>query len=284
MREMSNGFLDLVEDDNFLSHVAAVEETLAASSGAANKRRKLTTIDYRSNAKGSHHGSDGKVVEGAYMAALKGSKSQLWQQQQSNLNVKSNYNSSFQSKVTSDYNGSDGGGVGTGGSEVLIPDKNCPCGLGVCLVLTANTERNRGRKFYKCAVRQESGGCGFFEWCDSGSGTNNAIGSTRSYAPNSSFPDVPCPCGAGSCLVLTAKTGKNLGQQFYRCPAGQGSCGFFKWCNDHRVAAVEPVAASRVYNNNNNMNDSNNSSRGMRTGSACFKCSKEGHWAKDCPS
>lgn len=47
------------------------------------------------------------------------------------------------------------------------------------------------------------------------------IGGTQNYASNSSFPDLPCPCGAGFCLILTAKTGKNVGQQFYRCPLNQ---------------------------------------------------------------
>ncbi|XP_021727684.1 uncharacterized protein LOC110694825 isoform X2 [Chenopodium quinoa] len=35
-------------------------------------------------------------------------------------------------------------------------EKACPCGLGSCLVLTANTERNRGRKFFGCPNRQIS--------------------------------------------------------------------------------------------------------------------------------
>ncbi|XP_021759539.1 uncharacterized protein LOC110724430 [Chenopodium quinoa] len=33
-------------------------------------------------------------------------------------------------------------------------EKACPCGLGICLVLTANTERNRGQKFFRCPNRQ----------------------------------------------------------------------------------------------------------------------------------
>jgi len=61
----------------------------------------------------------------------------------------------------------------------------------------------------------------FFEWCDNTSGTNSMVGGKENCGSNSSFPDLPCPCGAGSCLILTAKTGKNIGQQFYRCPANQ---------------------------------------------------------------
>jgi hypothetical protein len=33
--------------------------------------------------------------------------------------------------------------------------------------------------------------------------------------------DMLCPCGAGACLTLTTKTGKNVGRQFYRCPGNQ---------------------------------------------------------------
>lgn len=33
------------------------------------------------------------------------------------------------------------------------------------------------------------------------------------------FPDMPCPCGAGICIVLTSKTTKNPNRKFYRCPA-----------------------------------------------------------------
>jgi hypothetical protein len=47
------------------------------------------------------------------------------------------------------------------------------------------------------------------------------VGEKENCGSNSSFPDLPCTCGAGSCQILTAKTGKNIGQQFYRCPANQ---------------------------------------------------------------
>lgn len=66
---------------------------------------------------------------------------------------------------------------------------------------------------------QENGGCGFFEWVDSASGTNVMTGGgTQNYSSDSSYPVLQCPCGAGFCSILTAKTGKNVGQQFYRCP------------------------------------------------------------------
>ncbi|KAE8649235.1 hypothetical protein Csa_015059 [Cucumis sativus] len=115
-----------------------------------------------------------------------------------------------------------GGSFSSSGNDMSVPDKACPCGSGICSVLTANTERNRGRKFYKCPVRQENGGCGFFEWCDSASVAN--VVSYGSQNPlSSSFSDLQCPCGAGSCKILTAKTGNNVGKQFYCCPSSQVS-------------------------------------------------------------
>lgn len=33
-----------------------------------------------------------------------------------------------------------------------VQEKLCPCGAGVCSVLTANTVRNRGRNFYRCPL------------------------------------------------------------------------------------------------------------------------------------
>ena len=73
------------------------------------------------------------------------------------------------------------------------------------------------------AFVQENGGCGFFEWCDNASGATYMPNMSFDSRSSSQFPDLLCPCGAGSCLILTAKTGKNVGQQFYRCPANQVS-------------------------------------------------------------
>ncbi|KAI3948679.1 hypothetical protein MKW98_027745 [Papaver atlanticum] len=71
---------------------------------------------------------------------------------------------------------------------------------------------------------KENGGCGFFEWCDNSSATHTSSYSSRVHesASNTSAADLPCLCGIGSCLVMAAKTGQNVGRQFYRCP-NQGS-------------------------------------------------------------
>uniref|UniRef100_A0A453LZZ7 GRF-type domain-containing protein n=1 Tax=Aegilops tauschii subsp. strangulata TaxID=200361 RepID=A0A453LZZ7_AEGTS len=107
-----------------------------------------------------------------------------------------------------------------------VEEKACPCGAGICLVLTSSTPRNPGRKFYRCPTR-DNGGCNFFEWCDAPSpGAANARSST-SFQSDASIVNMPCSCGAGTCLILTTKAGVNVGRQFYRCPAQVHSSGHF---------------------------------------------------------
>lgn len=52
-------------------------------------------------------------------------------------------------------------------------------------------------------------------------------------------PSIRCACDAGSCRVLTAHTEKNNGRRFFAChiKKGEGSCGFFKWCDQLDSAA-----------------------------------------------
>uniref|UniRef100_A0A5B7BKW3 Putative DNA topoisomerase 3-alpha n=1 Tax=Davidia involucrata TaxID=16924 RepID=A0A5B7BKW3_DAVIN len=298
-RTMKQGIVD-VEDEDFLSQVAAVEADALSA-----KRRKISTTTTTTT-----NSSEAKIkedAEGAYTAALRGSRSLLFQQQSTSranggrLKVVVADNNVFANADSAGGGGSGGGGGSCfkcgklghwardcdansygGGGDPSVPEKACPCGLGACLVLTANTDKNRGRKFYKCPLREENGGCGFFEWCDKSSGTDSTIVRSQNYTLNPSIAELSCPCGAGSCLILTAKTGKNIGQQFYRCPANQGSsCGFFKWCSDETTTAdlSDSVNTPKVYKN---MNEMSNKSCGVRSGSSCFKCGKDGHWAKDC--
>ncbi|XP_038903890.1 cold shock domain-containing protein 3-like [Benincasa hispida] len=290
---------DLEEDndEDFLSAVAAAEAVALAS-----KRRKIPNhiIDPPKNAVAEV--SDkiplNAEAEGIYIAALKGNPILL--SQISGWKVNSGNKGSISANTTAQSEGGGscfkcgklghwardcdapggGGSFSASGNDASVAEKACPCGLGVCSILTANTERNRGRKFYKCPVRQENGGCGFFEWCDSVPVMMNYGSQNR--ASSSSFSDIQCPCGAGSCIILTAKTGENVGQQFYRCPSYQATCGFFQWCKEPSMATKNQVSASKVYSNTSDASKS--VAVTVRTGSSssCYKCGGEGHWARDC--
>ncbi|XP_055816975.1 uncharacterized protein LOC129886349 [Solanum dulcamara] len=290
-----------IEDEEFLSQVAAAE---AEAISTAAKRRRIsaavtttTTTAVTTPKLNVNTNNITSVEEGAYLAVLKGNKSVLFQQKGS-TNAFATPINNYRANSNNNWSSSDAGGscfkCGKSGhwardcganpptdDSVSFPEKKCACGSGNCLVLTANTEKNRGRKFYKCPIRQENGGCGFFEWCDQPSVTDTLTTRGPSYSVSSTFPELSCPCGSGNCLVLTAKTGKNIGQQFYRCPSNQGSCGFFKWCNDNMTNASfsNSSNSSQTYPKmDGSANKIHNS-----VSSSCFKCGNAGHWAKDCP-
>lgn len=82
-----------------------------------------------------------------------------------------------------------------------------------------------------CILQEE--GCSFFDWCDAGpTGGGQFVAQPRQGDPSpspfpeagsdaASQPPLECPCGEGLCSVLTAKTEKNMGRMFYRCPKSQ---------------------------------------------------------------
>ncbi|KAI5062125.1 hypothetical protein GOP47_0022664 [Adiantum capillus-veneris] len=181
--------------------------------------------------------------------------------------------------------------------QAEMPEKVCPCGAGVCKVWTATTARNAGRKFYKCPSKKEEGHCGFFEWCDVSSSTS--LTALREDGDSDTSSKILCPCGAGACVKLTAKTEKNMGRQFYRCPLslckGKG-CSFFKWCDEmpspsnatiikecHKCGMDDHWAKDCFLDDQIFEHATPAGQRGLVVGS-CHECGLVGHWAKDCPS
>lgn len=164
-----------IEDEEFLSQVAAAEAE--ALSTAAKRRRisaavttttaaAVTTPKFNVNTNNIT-----SVEEGSYLAVLKGNKSVLFQQKGSTNAFSTPINNNYRTNSNNNWSSSDAGGscfkCGKSGhwardcdanprtdDSVSFPEKTCACGSGNCLVLTANTEKNRGRKFYKCPIRQ----------------------------------------------------------------------------------------------------------------------------------
>ncbi|KAK8954075.1 hypothetical protein KSP39_PZI002903 [Platanthera zijinensis] len=156
-----------VIDDHFLSLIEEAEADAIAAGGVI-KRPKL------SDAISGGGGRQENQEEGSYMAALRGSRSSLWQRQQNDLNLLKK----------------DSGGSGLGSrSSATTPSSTMAAGA--C---------------FKCGM---SG-----HWArDCGGAQAGSADHTDGLAPA-----MPCPCGAGTCLVLTSNTAKNPGRMFYRCP------------------------------------------------------------------
>ena len=125
----------------------------------------------------------------------------------------------------------------------------CPCGAGPATVLTARTERNNGRKFFKCP-KGKDGGCSFFQWAD--------------QPP----PAAPAVGGYGGGL----STGGGFGGGFRGSGTGGGTGGGAAY------GGGGGGGGGGYGGTGSNFGGGGRSGGG--TSGSCFKCGGTGHWAR----
>ncbi|GMP60913.1 hypothetical protein CsSME_00023590 [Camellia sinensis var. sinensis] len=180
--KMADAVIEVEDDDDFLAQVATLEADALSSKRRKTTATTTTTTSAAVTRSSINAAAAEESAEGAYTAALRGSRSLLFQQQSSRSNggfkVLNNNNNMFANPGFAGGGGTVGGGgvdscfkCGKSGHwsrdcdtnlygvvDPSVPEKACPCGLGACIVLTANTEKNRGRQFYKCPLRENYDG------------------------------------------------------------------------------------------------------------------------------
>ncbi|KAL3133169.1 hypothetical protein ABBQ38_007062 [Trebouxia sp. C0009 RCD-2024] len=139
-----------------------------------------------------------------------------------------------------------------------------------------------------------------------GYGSHQANG-VQPTSPGAQPPEIlNCDCGL-QCSYIMAKTAKNDGRWFYRCPKPkeEGQCRFFQWADE---LGQQPQSAGRgggparagpgsapyggpaPHGGPAPSYHSYSSPPKMGAGGAaastdaCFKCGETGHWSRDCPT
>lgn len=130
------------DDPSFLSQLddaeAKVVKRLSQEATVPDAKRQRTSQGTQNSPPAGHVQSN--ESEGDYTAALKGSKSSRWEARDGRPTHEQRHG----------QYGPSYGGAGESQLSGTVPERLCPCGAGVCTVLTAHTEKNMGRRFYRC--------------------------------------------------------------------------------------------------------------------------------------
>ncbi|CAG9137322.1 unnamed protein product [Plutella xylostella] len=149
----------------------------------------------------------------------------------------------------------------------------CGCRRPALLLTVRKQNANCGKKFYKCAVGKDNGGCDFFLWAPEGAAEAGAGGGAEADSGRGSWSDVSsqgagaargwgalgggaaparggggrgggggddvrCDCGEPCKRLTVQKEGANRGRQFLGCARDYSRrCQFFQWADDAPPAA-----------------------------------------------
>ncbi|CAB3229933.1 unnamed protein product [Arctia plantaginis] len=189
---------------------------------------------------------------------------------------------------------SSGSGMGTDDNNVI-----CGCNQPAKLLVVKKQTANHGKKFYKCQVGKDNGGCDFFLWASesvenqvqnpydtppSSSWSNSTPSHSRDSAADNS-DEVKCNCGIPSKKVTVYKEGPTKGKQFYGCTKDMGSrCDFFQWADSGSVTEWSSSSSSRGRGQGRGRGRSGGSGDGPRGVRHCSLCKQPGHTRTRCPN
>ncbi|XP_031765150.2 DNA topoisomerase 3-alpha [Galleria mellonella] len=193
----------------------------------------------------------------------------------------------------------------------------CRCNKTALLLTVRKQNHNFGKKYYKCPVGRENGGCDFFLWAPESENeqhpfitppSNDSWGqepttsanntSTRGWGtvPNvsrDSFPEndegVMCNCSLPAKKLTVHKEGPNKGRTFYACSKEYNRrCNFFQW-GDEGVSNDWSASGSRGRGGGRGGRGGRGGNGGRGGGDAprarkCGHCKQEGHTRNRCPA
>ncbi|KAJ2945974.1 hypothetical protein O0L34_g4893 [Tuta absoluta] len=195
----------------------------------------------------------------------------------------------------------------------------CGCNQPAILLTVRKQTANFGKKFYKCPVGKENGGCDFFLWApenvETAQTTDNAAsswGNSSNQAGNTAGgwgiapprggdgDGVSCDCGLQCKRITVHKEGPNKGREFYSCPKEFNSrCKFFQWADEGGSGGSNTEWGMSSSSSTTRGRGSRGGARGARgggTGAArgagagrgggrkCSLCQQTGHTRNRCPN